>query len=122
VASERVERPVRGQLAVAAPTFSAKGGRAAALADERARAATRAAALRRAGRWRPEFYSADHLQLNHYYTGSDVELAAKIGRGPNLEGKRSAYARKVMRTVENIEAHEVEDRVAVDYLARIGQA
>jgi hypothetical protein len=76
----------------------------------------------RAGRSRPEFYSADHLQLNHYYTGSDVELAAKIGRGPNLEGKRSAYARKVMRTVENIEAHEVEDRVAIDYLARIGQA
>jgi hypothetical protein len=75
----------------------------------------------RAARSRPGFYSADHLQLNHYYTGSDAELAAKIGRGPNLAGKRSAYARKVMRTVENIEAEVVEDRVAVDYLARIGQ-
>jgi hypothetical protein len=72
-------------------------------------------------RSRPEFYSVDHLQLNHYYTGSEEELAAKIGRGPNLAGKRSAYARKVMRTVENIEAVEVEDRVALDYLARIGQ-
>jgi len=68
-----------------------------------------------------EVYSVDHLQLNHYYTGSDEELAAKIGRGPNLAGKRSAYARKVMRTVENIEAEVVEDRVALDYLARIGQ-
>lgn len=75
----------------------------------------------RAARARPEFYSADHLQLNHYYTGSAEELAAKIGRGPNLAGKRSAYARKVMRTVENIEAREVEDRVALDYLARTGQ-
>ena len=72
-------------------------------------------------RARPEFYSVDHLQLNHYYTGSDEELAAKIGRGPNLAGKRTAYARKVMRTVENIEAQEVEDRAALDYLARIGR-
>ena len=75
----------------------------------------------RAGRSRPEFYSVDHLQLNHYYTGSAEELEAKIGRGPNLAGKRSAYQRKVMRTVENIEADEVEDRVALEYLARIGQ-
>jgi hypothetical protein len=75
----------------------------------------------RRDRSRPAFYSAEHLQLNHYYTGSDEELAAKIGRGPNLEGKRSAYARKVMRTVANIEADEVEDRVALDYLARIDQ-
>ncbi len=67
------------------------------------------------------FYSADHVQLNHYYTGSDAELAAKIGRGPNLAGKRSAYARKVMRTVESIEADVIEDRAALDYLARIGQ-
>jgi hypothetical protein len=73
-------------------------------------------------RSKPGFYSVDHLQLNHYYTGSAEELAAKIGRGPNLAGKRSAYARKVMRTVENIEAEEVEDRAALAYLARIGQA
>ena len=71
-------------------------------------------------RERPDFYSVDHLQLNHYYTGSEEELAAKIGRGPNLAGKRTAYERKVMRTVRNIEAEEVEDLAAVDYLARIG--
>lgn len=68
----------------------------------------------------PGFYSADHLQLNHYYTRSESELAAKIGRGPNLAAKRSEYERKVRRTVANIEAAEVEDRAAVDYLARIG--
>lgn len=66
----------------------------------------------------PGFYSAEHLQLNHYYTRSESELAAKIGRGPNLAAKRSEYERKVRRTVANIEAEEVEDRAAVDFLAR----
>ena len=39
-------------------------------------------------REKPGFYSAAHLQLNHYYTRSEAELAAKIGRGPNLAAKR----------------------------------
>lgn len=69
-------------------------------------------------RERPGFYSADHLQLNHYYTRSEAELAAKIGRGPNLAAKMGEYERKVRRTVANIEADEVEDRAALDYLAR----
>jgi hypothetical protein len=60
------------------------------------------------------------LPLNHYYTRSEAELAAKIGRGPNLVAKSPEYARKVRRTVANIEADEVEDRAALDYLARIG--
>ena len=71
-------------------------------------------------REKPGFYSAAHLQLNHYYTRSEAELAAKIGRGPNLAAKRGEYERKVRRTVANIEADEVEDRAALDYLARIG--
>jgi hypothetical protein len=71
-------------------------------------------------RERPGFYSAAHLQLNHYYTRSEAELAAKIARGPNLAAKRGEYERKVRRTVANIEADEVEDRAALDYLARIG--
>lgn len=71
-------------------------------------------------RERPGFYSAAHLQLNHYYTRSEEELAAKIGRGPNLVAKSPEYERKVRRTVQNIEADEVEDRSALDYLARIG--
>jgi hypothetical protein len=71
-------------------------------------------------RTKPGFYSAENLQLNHYYTRSEAELAAKIGRGPNLTAKAPEYARKVRRTVANIEADEVEDRGALDYLARIG--
>jgi hypothetical protein len=71
-------------------------------------------------REKPDFYSAAHLQLNHYYTRSEAELAAKIGRGPNLQAKSPEYERKVRRTVANIEADVVEDRAALDYLARIG--
>ncbi|MDP4034510.1 MAG: glycosyltransferase family 92 protein [Pseudorhodobacter sp.] len=67
-----------------------------------------------------EFYSADHIQLNHYYTRSDEELRAKITRGPNLTTPDADHLRRVLRKVENIEADEVEDRTALDWLARRG--
>ena len=73
---------------------------------------------RRSGR---RFYSADHLQLNHYYTRSNAELEAKVGRGPNVASKAPEYRRKVLRTVENIEADQIEDRTALEYLARLDQ-
>ena len=75
---------------------------------------------RGAERDKPGFYSAEHVQLNHYYARSEQELAEKIGRGPNLVAKSPEYARKVRRTVEAIEAEEVEDRAALDCLARLG--
>lgn len=68
------------------------------------------------------FYAAEHLQLNHYYTRSSEELEEKIGRGPNLDAKRDAYRRKVMRTVARIEAATQEDQRALRFLARVGQA
>jgi hypothetical protein len=71
------------------------------------------------GRKKPHFYAAEHLQLNHYYTRSAAELEQKINRGPNLDAKRHAYRRKVMRTVTQIEAHTVEDRRALNFLARV---
>ena len=50
-------------------------------------------------RTQPGFYSADHLQLNHYYTRSEAELAAKIGRGPNLPPRRpNTRARSAARS------------------------
>lgn len=64
------------------------------------------------------FYSADHIQLNHYYTRSDAELRAKIARGPNLTTPEADHIRRVLRKVENIEKNEVEDRVALDWLRR----
>ncbi len=72
-------------------------------------------------RRKPAFYSAEHLQLNHYYTRSHSELEEKIGRGPNLDAKRKAYRRKVMRTVTRIEASTVDDHRAFSFLERLGQ-
>lgn len=68
------------------------------------------------------FYSNDHIQLNHYYTRSDAELRAKIARGPNLTTPDADHLRRVLRKAEAIEAGAIEDRVALDYLSRIGWA
>lgn len=64
------------------------------------------------------FYAAGRIQLNHYYTRSDVELRAKIARGPNLTTPDADHLRRVMRKVAAIEAGEVEDRTALEFLAR----
>ena len=74
------------------------------------------------GRESPAFYAAENIQLNHYYTRSDAELRAKIARGPNLTTPDADHLRRVMRKVANIEAGEVEDRTALDFLARKGVA
>ena len=66
------------------------------------------------------FYSAAQIQLNHYYTRSDTELQAKIARGPNLTTPDADHLRRVMRKVAAIEAGEVVDRSALDFLARRG--
>ena len=69
-------------------------------------------------RRKPEFYSAQRLQLNHYYTRSDAELRAKIARGPNLTTVEADHVRRVLAKAEKIEAQVVEDRTAIDFLAR----
>lgn len=70
-------------------------------------------------RHQPSFYSAEHLQLNHYYTRSAQELEDKISRGPNLRAKTGAYRRKVLRTVQQIEENVVSDHCAQQFLARV---
>lgn len=72
------------------------------------------------GRFERSFYSADHLQLNHYYTRSEEELAAKIARGSNQTVAARRHAARVRRNVANIEAAEVEDRSALHFLERAG--
>lgn len=67
------------------------------------------------------FYSAEHIQLNHYYTRSEAELAAKIARGSNQSVAAARHAARVRRNVANIEAEEVEDRSALEFLARLGR-
>jgi Glycosyltransferase family 92 len=71
-----------------------------------------------AGRESRAFYSAKAIQLNHYYTRSDAELRAKIARGPNLTTPDADHLRRVMRKVAAIEADEVEDLAAVEWLQK----
>ena len=63
-------------------------------------------------RKKPGFYSADHIQLNHYYTRSNAELMAKITRGSNMTQDANDHLRRVMRKVDQIEAESVEDPAA----------
>ena len=67
----------------------------------------------------PAFYSTDAIQLNHYYTRSEQELAAKIARGSNKSVAADKHARRVRRNVANIEADQVADTTAQTFLARI---
>ncbi|WP_147124506.1 glycosyltransferase family 92 protein [Shimia ponticola] len=67
-----------------------------------------------------EFLRTDKLQLNHYYTRSDAELRAKIARGSNKIVDPEKHAARVWRSVNLIEQDVVEDRCALDLLARHG--
>ena len=67
----------------------------------------------------PAFFSRARLQLNHYYTRSDAELQAKIRRGSNRDVKADAHIRRVLRIVDAIEADTVEDRTAIEFVARL---
>ncbi len=67
----------------------------------------------------PAFYSTAAIQLNHYYTRSEEELAAKISKGATFDAAAQEHARRVRRAVANIEAEQVTDTVAQSFLARI---
>ena len=58
------------------------------------------------------FYSADRIQLNHYYTRSDADIAEKLARGPNVTTPAQANLRRVMKKVALIEADQMEDTAA----------
>ncbi|MGR3436113.1 MAG: glycosyltransferase family 92 protein [Shimia sp.] len=72
-------------------------------------------------RQKPMFVSTSALQLNHYYTRSDAELQAKIARGSNRSVAAARHRARVLRNVALIEADEVEDRTALEFLARHGR-
>ncbi len=71
-----------------------------------------------ADRTKRAFSSRARLQLNHYYTRSNAELQAKIGRGSNKSVQANKHIARVMRIVTAIEAETVEDRTAIAFLAR----
>ena len=71
-----------------------------------------------ADRTKRAFSSRARLQLNHYYTRSNAELQAKIGRGSNKSVQANKHIARVMRIVTAIEAETVEDRTAIAFLGR----
>ena len=66
----------------------------------------------------PGFYSASQIQLNHYYTRSDADIAEKLERGANITTPSADNLRRVMQKIERIEAAQVEDTAARDWLAQ----
>ncbi len=62
------------------------------------------------------FYSNARLQLNHYYTRSDQDLQRKLAECLIASVELQKHAKRVMRIVDEIEADEVEDRAALDFL------
>jgi len=68
------------------------------------------------------FASFAHLQLNHYYLRSRAEMAAKISGGAVSGVPRAEREAAILRKAEIIEAETVEDRCAIDFLARFGIA
>ncbi|AYD01628.1 glycosyltransferase family 92 protein [Neorhizobium sp. NCHU2750] len=68
----------------------------------------------------PSFYSAENLQLNHYYSKSEEELKAKLSRGPVSPATRRQYEERVMTAVRNIECDQIEDLSMVQFLDRTG--
>ncbi|MBD9375319.1 glycosyltransferase family 92 protein [Rhizobium sp. ARZ01] len=74
----------------------------------------------RNGRKDPQFYSNAYLQLNHYYSKSAEEMAAKLARGSNYAASAERFAEKISIIVRNIEQSEVEDRAMIDFIADHG--
>lgn len=67
-----------------------------------------------------DFYSAEFIQLNHYYTRSVDELREKIERGWSYDGSADKYRNKVSATVKYIEENVVEDRSMIDFVKANG--
>ncbi|KCV83489.1 hypothetical protein ATO10_01975 [Actibacterium atlanticum] len=66
-----------------------------------------------------DFYATDHIQLNHYYSRSEEDVLAKIANGPIQTTAAERHTARIRRAVDRIEAEEVEDRCALDFLDRI---
>lgn len=74
------------------------------------------------GRKASKFYSAQFLQLNHYYTKSAAELQNKLDRGPASPASRERYTKRVLSAVESIESNEVKDTAMIAFIDQYGIA
>lgn len=68
----------------------------------------------------PGFYSNAFLQLNHYYSKSEEEFAAKLARGAIFSLTRNHIPDRMTTTIRNIQRSQVEDRAMLDFVERRG--
>ena len=66
------------------------------------------------------YVTSEAIQLNHYFTRSRAELMRKLERGGANEWSQERNRARVLRHVEAIERQTVEDRKALEFLARVG--
>jgi len=62
------------------------------------------------------FYSNGFLQLNHYYSKSEQEMALKMARGSNYIFSADKLQQKMLTTLRNIELETVEDTSMIDFI------
>lgn len=74
----------------------------------------------RRGRKAADFYSAEFIQLNHYYAKSMEELKEKTERGWSFDESAEKYRNKVSATIKYIEANVVEDRSMLEFVEENG--
>lgn len=74
----------------------------------------------RRGRKNPRFYSNAYLQLNHYYSKSEEEMATKIARGWTYAVSAERLREKMHSTLHDIQRSEVEDCTMVDFIRSRG--
>ena len=64
------------------------------------------------------FLTSEGIQLNHYFTRSRAELLQKIERGSANDRSYEINRGRILGRVEAIERETVEDRKAIEFLAR----
>ncbi len=67
-----------------------------------------------------DFLTSEGIQLNHYFTRSRAELNEKIERGGSNEWDNERNRARILRHAEAIERQTVEDRKALEFLAKVG--
>ena len=73
------------------------------------------------GNFTKAFYSNTNIQLNHYFTRYDEDLNKKIGL-TTIAGQPFTLTQvRINALVKHMERNPVEDRCAIDYLARRGR-
>ena len=70
-------------------------------------------------RKRPDFFTSQGIQLNHYYCMSKADLQAKITRGAVNFASAESYRARVLAKVAEIERATETDVAAIDFLGAI---